>query len=69
VDFHKITTDAYAIAKVNLDAFPWDGPLVSDVSASQLEAPDTEFDMPADEEEDSSAPTPPSDDDLNADYL
>jgi len=49
MDFNKISVDAYAIAKVNLDSFPWDGPLVSDVANSVKKSDETELEIPDDE--------------------
>ncbi len=51
VDFHKISVDAYAVAKINLDAFPWDGPLITDVSPSHVDPSAEVVDAPEDEEE------------------
>ena len=48
VDFHKITTDAYLVAKINLDNFPWDGPLATDGSHA---AETQEFEFPEEETE------------------
>lgn len=51
-DFNKISIDTYALAKINIDSFPWDGPLVSDFSPKDIEKPGTDdVGIPEDEEE------------------
>ena len=51
VDFHKISTDAYLVAKINLDAFPWDRPLITDASPVAEKESNQEFDFPEEETE------------------
>jgi monofunctional glycosyltransferase len=51
VDFHKITTDAYLVAKINLDAFPWDGALATDPVPRATGDVTDQFEYPEEETE------------------